>query len=208
MVRRKKKRTKNTATNIPKATSNKNIKDLEAKAPEHQNLADEKVHIFVDDQNLFYGIVNNSRDRGYRIDFGELLRVAATSSETETAREVGSAYIAGIVPDDDSFWDVAKSKGFEVHRGYLNKSGRSKQDDAYLITFIMKTLYEKESPSTIVLVAGDADYVPPLEQCIEKGWRVEIAFARDNSDSISGKLPKYVHEFRMFSPQDIEKQFC
>ena len=78
------------------------------------------------------------------------------------ARPVRTAYIAGVVPDDDYFWEVAKSQGFEVKRGYLGTNNRSKQDDAYLISEIVSTIYEKQGPSTIVLgCGGDADYMPP-----------------------------------------------
>jgi uncharacterized LabA/DUF88 family protein len=84
--------------------------------------------------------------------------------------------IAGVIPDDDSFWQVAKNQGFEVRRGYLSTSNRSKQDDAYLITDIISTIYEKSGPSSIVLIAGDADYMPPLKKTVDKGWRNEIAF--------------------------------
>ena len=170
----------------------------------HQHLINDNVHGFVDDQNLIYGITNNEGDQSYRIEFGDLLRVAATSSKTNLARSVESACIAGVVPDDDSFWEAARNKGFQVHRGYLGAGGRSKQDDAYLITFIMKTLYEKSGPSTIVLIAGDADYRPPLEQCLEKGWRIEIAFI-GHSSLISQNLASVCHEFREFSSSEIER---
>lgn len=175
-----------------------------ANANPHQRLVDNKVHVFVDDQNLFYGIINTEQDLSYRIDFGNLLRVSSKSSLTSYAREVGSAYIAGVVPEDDSFWEAARAKGFTVHRGYLSVDGRSKQDDAYLITHIMETLYEQDGPSTIVLVAGDADYVPPLEKCIAKGWRVELAFTY-STNNISERLSHLVHEFREFTSQDIAR---
>ena len=177
---------------------------FKANANPHQQLVDSKVHVFVDDQNLFYGIINTEQDLSYRIDFGNLLRVSSKSSVTGYAREVGSAYIAGVVPDDDSFWEAASAKGFTVHRGYLSDGGRSKQDDAYLITHIMETLYEQGGPSTIVLVAGDADYAPPLEKCIEKGWRVELAFTY-STNNISERLSHLVHEFREFTSQDIAR---
>ena len=78
----------------------------------------------------------------------------------------------------------------------LSSSGgyqRSKQDDAYLVTEITSTLYEQEGPSTIVLVAGDADYVPPLIRANEKGWRVEVAFI---ARGLSSALDPVTHEFR------------
>ncbi len=87
-----------------------------------------------------------------------------------------NAPIAGVVPDDDYFWQVARNQGFEVKHDYLGTNNRSKQDDAYLISEIVSTIYEKPGPSTIVLVADDADYMPPLLKVLAKGWRSEIAF--------------------------------
>lgn len=173
------------------------------RAPQHGELVSDSVHVFVDDQNLFYGIQNDRGDRGYRIDFGRLL-AAAAKSEDGKDRFVKSAYIAGVIPDDDSFWEAAKSKGFEVRRGYLGMSGgqaRSKQDDAYLITEIVSTLYEHEGPSTIVLVAGDADYVPPLLKAQEKQWRVEAAFI---DRGFSSSLEPVIHQFRTINPLNIQ----
>ena len=119
--------------------------------------------------------MNNEKGPGFRIDFGRLLGQAARDAKGN-GRGAATAFIAGVVPDDDSFWNVAKAQGFEVKRGFLGAHGRSKQDDAYLITELTATLYEKPGPSTIVLVAGDADYGPPLEKALSKGWRVEVAF--------------------------------
>jgi uncharacterized LabA/DUF88 family protein len=109
--------------------------------------------------------------------------------------------MAGVVPDDDSFWSAAEAKGWTVRRGYLGSGGRSKQDDAYLITEIMETIWSQPGPSTIVLVAGDADYVPPLIKAGEKGWRTEVAFI-DRGISIA--LEAYVHEFRTLNAGDFE----
>ncbi|MFY2595426.1 NYN domain-containing protein [Achromobacter xylosoxidans] len=171
-------------------------------AKSHGELANQSVHIFVDDQNLFYGIQGATEDRGYRIDFGRLLAAAAKDSSGKD-RFVKSAYIAGVIPDDDSFWAAAKSQGFEVKRGYLGSSGgqtRSKQDDSFLITEITATLYEHQGPSTIVLVAGDADYVPPLIKANEKNWRVEVAFI---NRGLSSALDAVTHEFRTINHTTI-----
>jgi uncharacterized LabA/DUF88 family protein len=92
------------------------------------------------------------------------------------ARGIASAYIAGVIPDDDSFWKVAESQGFTVRRGYLGTGNRSKQDDAFLIADLVETVCTKPGPSTVVLVAGDADYVPALIKSQDRGWRNEVAF--------------------------------
>lgn len=170
------------------------------KAPPHGSLANNLVHIFVDDQNLFYGIVNHELGGSFRVDFGRLLLEVCKNTNGET-RAVASAYIAGVIPDDDSFWEIARNRGFTVRRGFLGSRHRSKQDDAFLITDLMSTLYEQPGPSTIVLVAGDADYMPPLMRILEKGWRNEVAFI---SRGISVTLEPYVHEFRTLNATSFQ----
>lgn len=172
-------------------------------AKPHGTLANESVHVFVDDQNLFWGVLNSGQGGSYRIDFGRLLS-AASKGQDGKVRYVRSAYIAGVIPEDDSFWKIAESQGFVVRRGYLSNSGgqtRSKQDDAFLITEITSTLYEQEAPSTIVLVAGDADYVPPLIRANEKGWRVEVAFI---DRGLSSALDPVCHLFRTINASSIQ----
>ena len=170
------------------------------RAPAHGGLIDSRVHVFVDAQNLFYGIVNQEYGPGFRIDFGRMLLKACQDS-AGASRYVESAYIAGVIPDDDSFWQTAENQGFTVRRGYLGSNKRSKQDDAYLITDLVTTLYEQEGPSTVVLVAGDADYVPPLEKALAKGWRSEVAFI---DRGIAAVLEPVVHEFRMINLNSIQ----
>ena len=169
-------------------------------APAHGELVNDLVHVFVDDQNLFWGIVNDEYGHDFRIDFGRLLLEAAKGADERT-RGVDSAYIAGVIPEDDSFWQVAENRGFTVRRGFLGAGKRSKQDDAYLITDMTRTLYKKPGPSTIVLVAGDADYVPPLKAAVEEGWRTEVAFI---GRGVSVALEPVTHEFRTMSPAAIE----
>ncbi|ACL73029.1 NYN domain-containing protein [Thioalkalivibrio sulfidiphilus] len=172
-------------------------------AKAHGELANDSVHVFVDDQNLFWGVLNSGQSRGYRVDFGRLLTAASRDASGKT-RFVKSAYIAGVIPDDDSFWKIAENQGFTVRRGYLSGAGggqRSKQDDAYLITEITSTLYEHQGPSTIVLVAGDADYVPPLIRANEKGWRVEVAFI---DRGLSSALDAVSHLFRTINISSVQ----
>lgn len=187
------------AKKTKKATANK-ITTRTGRAPAHQTLKNNLVHVFVDDQNLFYGIKNSGGGAGYRIDFGRMLLEVCKDSNG-IARGVASAYIAGVIPDDDSFWKMAENNGFTVRRGYLGMGNRSKQDDAYLISEIVETVCTAEGPSTVVLVAGDADYVPPLIKAQDRGWRNEVAFI-DRGLSIA--LEAYIHEFRTLSTASIE----
>jgi uncharacterized LabA/DUF88 family protein len=66
----------------------------------------------------------------------------------------------------------------------------------------METLYEKPGPATMVLVAGDADYVPPLQKVLAKGWRSEVTFI---GHGVSSSLEPVTHEFRELLPSSIQK---
>jgi uncharacterized LabA/DUF88 family protein len=158
--------------------------------------------VFVDDQNLFWGIVNDQYGPGFRIDFGRLLSAASRDSHG-TPRFVGSAYVAGVIPEDDSFWDMWTQQGFNVKRGFLGgaRRNRSKQDDAYLISDMVAAVYEQPGPSTVVLIAGDADYAPPLIKALARGWRTEVLFI-DRGLSIA--LESYVHQFRTLNVSQIQ----
>ncbi len=157
------------------------------------------MHIFVDDQNLFWGLVNSREDRGYRVDIGRL-SAAAVRKTGGIAREIGSAYVAGVIPDDDSFWEIWKNHNFEVNRGFLGHGKRSKQDDSFLVRDLTKTVCREPGPSTIVLVAGDADYMPPLQMAVEEGWRVEVLTI---GRGVSSALEPYTHEFRLIDEEEI-----
>ncbi len=92
----------------------KKVEVRKPRAAPHGTLANNAVHVFVDDQNLFWGIVNREMGPGFRIDFGRLL-LEGTRDASGNPRAVGSAYIAGVIPDDDSFWEIARSRGFTVN---------------------------------------------------------------------------------------------
>jgi len=170
------------------------------RAPPHGQLVNNGVHIFVDDQNLFYQIANFDLGPGFRIDFGRMALEICRGPDGK-ARPILSAYIAGVIPDDDSFWNIASSRGFTVRRGYLGTGHRSKQDDAFLIADMVETIYAKDGPSTIILVAGDADYMPPLQKVVERGWRTVVAFV---NRGVSAALEPYTHEFRTLIAQRFQ----
>ena len=187
--------------NTSSSRSTNAVTNRTARAPVHKPLANTNVHIFVDDQNLFWGIVNSLRDKSFRLDIG-ILTLSAAKSSSGSTRFIKSAYVAGVIPDDDYFWEIWKQHNFIVNRGFLGVNNRSKQDDAFLIRDMTKTICREEGPSTIVLIAGDADYGPPLEFAIEEGWRVEVL---TTGRGVSSALEKYTHEFRVVNEETIRR---
>lgn len=163
----------------------------------HANLIDPGVYIFVDDQNLWIG----AKEGTFRIDFGELMVVAARD-EKGVGRGVRKAVISGTIPPEDSFWQIARDQGFEVRLGYRGFGGRSKQDDTHLVADLVEVVCTAGGPATVVLVAGDGDYGPALQKALSRGWRVEVLFVeRDFSHALNqyAHLVRFIRRVSKFS---------
>lgn len=125
----------------------------------------------------------NVFDPSWRIDFGHLLRlVGGERNDLKRALLVGSR-----PPPGDKIWAAAERSGFEVE--VLDRSpisGREKQVDSTIITAMLKDGYKRaQTGNEFILVAGDADYVPPIENLREEKMSVTVAFW---SHAISWKL--------------------
>ena len=172
-------------------------------APAHAILNDPGVYVFVDDQNLWIGGKEEKANGTYRIDFGNLLVVAARD-EAGNPRGVRKAVISGTIPPEDSFWQIARNQGFEVRLGYKGFGGRSKQDDTHLVADLVEIVCTVSGPATIVLVAGDGDYIPALQKALTRGWRVEVVFFQRG---LAPGLDRFAHAIRIIRPIDVQKVF-
>lgn len=65
-------------------------------APAHKDLVTESVHVFVDDQNLFWGLQNSGQRRDYRIDFGLLLAAAAKDARERLIYSARRSSLCGL----------------------------------------------------------------------------------------------------------------
>ena len=101
-------------------------------------------------------------DPDWKMDFGKLYEFAGGQST-----EVGRAVLFGSrPPPNDSLWEIARRRGFEVIVYDRNIRNREKKVDTSISTEIVSDLYESMSPDVdeITLVAGDSDYVPTVEK--------------------------------------------
>jgi hypothetical protein len=144
------------------------------------------LHLFIDNSNVFIEGQRVARETffyddslvvRFRINYGGLLDFVRQSRELKEAVLVGSR-----PPSNDALWNRLKNLGIEPRvfdRSFY--TGKEKRVDAELTNAIRDTLeknaLEKNpTPGTIALVAGDADYVPVIERCIERKWSVELYF--------------------------------
>ena len=166
-------------------------------------------HVFIDNSNLWIegkyasavlkGLAKNLdeahdnkiEDRGWRIDFGKLLRLVTNddSSNIKTAMIFGSK-----PPDNDSLWAVAKSfLEPKVHeRNFANKE---KKVDTEMVTEIVDCFHEVAQEGDIfVIVAGDKDYAPPIKKLKAKGKKIlfVVAFWNNVSWEVRNIADKFI----------------
>lgn len=113
-------------------------------------------------------------DNSWKVDFGQLFAFAGGDK-----LDVGRAVLFGSrPPPNDSVWDSAKRKGFEVVVFDRNVRNKEKKVDNSITTAILGDSYERMKPERdeVTLVAGDADYVPVIEQLIGRGFKVHVVF--------------------------------
>ena len=137
-----------------------------------------KVWIYVDDSNLWiegkkaYAEAHNlvtSEDPRARFDIGQLNEVVAAG------REVGGRTLYGSKPPPvDTVWAKIEEQGWKVDiKKKSYHTGKEKQVDSQLITDVASVVNRKKI-STVIIVAGDVDYKPPIEEALARGWKVEV----------------------------------
>lgn len=165
--------------------------------------------IYVDNSNLFIegkrvsavarGLAMNiqeaTRDRildhDYTLSFGRLHEFVAGLDQTQIARVV---LFGSRPPPNDSIWTFAKQAGFELILEDRNAANKEKKIDTGIVSAMCRDAYRKADPvnDKLVLVSGDADFVPAVRQLIEDGLRVEIMFWDHASKQLSGLASKFV----------------
>ncbi len=123
--------------------------------------------------DVLSAIQNKNCDYDWKIDFGKLFQfVAGDKSDVKRAALFGSR-----PPKNDSLWNIARDRGFEVIVHGRNVVNREKKVDAEIVTQIMADSYTKyEKGDEFVLVAGDGDYIPTVEHLVEREIKFIVIF--------------------------------
>jgi len=129
------------------------------------------------------------QDNSWAIDFGKLLNEVTNSHVSD----IKNAILFGSKPTNkDSLWNAMKKAGFTVHNIQRNVANKEKKVDTGIVAEILKVLYTKATPGdTFVLVMGDSDFVPVMNQITDYGVKAVVAFW----DNVSGELKTTADEF-------------
>ena len=114
-------------------------------------------------------------DHEWRVDFGRLFDLAGGYDKAN----VGRAVLFGSKPPaTDSLWDSARRMGFDVITMDRIR-GKEKKIDTGVTTEMISTVIDfKLDPAKdrFILVAGDRDFVPPVEKLVGWGYTVTVMF--------------------------------
>jgi uncharacterized LabA/DUF88 family protein len=135
-----------------------------------------KFHLFVDNSNVLIEgrrvswmkkkrlpKLNSRKDDSYHIDWGKFLYVAKEKGN-RTLADVPILY-GSRPPPDDSVWQRIREEGFDTKVFDRNIRDKEKGVDMEMGLDINDLTHNVKEPGTIVIAAGDADYVPAI-QCV------------------------------------------
>jgi uncharacterized LabA/DUF88 family protein len=114
-------------------------------------------------------------DPDYRIDFGKLHKFVSGNGGTNIAK---AKLFGSRPPENDSLWSIASYAGFETIIYDRNLSNKEKKIDISISTEMMRDAYKfaDMANDTLILVAGDADFVPTVETLVKDGYNVKVYF--------------------------------
>ena len=135
-------------------------------------------------------------DHGYTISFGKLHEFLCGTDKRQIKRV---ALFGSRPPPNDGIWQYAKKAGFELHLEDRNYSNKEKKIDTGIATLLTKDAYKsdaykagKPGEDTFVLVAGDSDYVPTINELKADGFNVQVVFWKHASRELREVATKFI----------------
>lgn len=139
---------------------------------------------------MYDALRDNVVDMSWTYDFGRLYNLACPLDE-----KLGRTALFGSTPPpSDSIWDIARREGFEVKLFPRNSQNKEKQVDNAIGTLILEDSYEHmQLGDTVVLMAGDGDFVPNLESVKRRGFNIRLMFWSHASNALKAVADEFVN---------------
>ena len=160
------------------------------------NLYLDNSNVFIEGQRVYAARqapdkrLSKDLDKDYRLDFGKLIEITCGFDA-----DLGKLMFYGSEPPPtDSVWRAAKQHGFQNKIFQRSKHNKEKMVDTQMTVDLIRDIYTDLDPATdrIIVVAGDADYVPAIQAARERGFNVKVAFWQH----ASGAIKKAATEFQ------------
>ena len=146
-----------------------------------------KIHLFVDNSNVLIegrrlsyakrfngGQRNTSVDQTYELDWGKFLHLVKSRND-RLLSQLPTLY-GSTPPPDDTVWKEIRDEGFDVKLFERNIRNQEKGVDLEMGMDIAERTLLVKPPETIVIVAGDGDFLGAVERAKNRGWNVEVWF--------------------------------
>lgn len=140
--------------------------------------------------DVWTAVQNKICDHDWKLDFGKLFAFAGgDKAEVRKAALFGSR-----PPKNDSVWQAAERKGFEVIVYDRNIVNHEKKIDTDIVATMIEDSYEifTAGQDEITLVAGDSDYVPAIEKLKRRSIPVHVVFWSHASRELKDVATKFV----------------
>ena len=124
----------------------------------------------------------------YRIDYGRLLEHVLDGREMA---DVPNLY-GSELPPNDSVWTMIRSKGFSVQVFQRNIYNKEKGVDMRMGLDIGKLVLTQTEKANVVIVAGDADFIPVVDDVHEAGWKIEAWYWNRAADKLKNAVDRFV----------------
>lgn len=138
--------------------------------------------------------------RGMGVE-GAFIDYESLVAQLAGGRRVVSAYIFDSCTRDEPKWKFIhdlERKGFRAEiREYINECHEQKEVDVALATRLTALAYDSDC-DVIILVSGDRDFVPAVEEAQRKGKIVEVAsFDKSISERLANAADRYTRLDRL-----------
>ncbi len=158
---------------------------------------EQRVGLFVDTQNLYYGARDGADAGGRQVDYATLLTLAAGSRRLAQA----TAYVVERSGEATAYGFVTKlsALGYRVRRRTLrlrrlDDGGRPVLDGDWDMGIAADMVRAWEGLDVLALASGDGDFVPILELAQARGLRVEVlAFKETTAQALADLADRFVH---------------
>lgn len=142
-------------------------------------------------KDIYDAMQNGILDQGYTISFGKLHQFLTDSDPSKTKR---AALFGSRPPPNDGIWGIAKSAGFTPHLEDRNAANKEKKIDTGIVTLMLTDAFTTADPSqdTIVLVAGDGDFVPAINALRARGFNVDLVFWDHASKELKQAASRFI----------------
>lgn len=140
--------------------------------------------------DVWTAVQGNICDYSWKLDFGKLFAFAGgDKSGVKKATLFGSR-----PPQNDSLWEIAKRKGFDVIVYDRNVANHEKKIDTDIVATMIEDSFEifTAGVDEITLVAGDSDYVPAIEKLKKRNIPVHVVFWGHAAKELKGAATKFI----------------